>query len=57
MAERISIVYQALVKHEKQADIAKAFRTTQPRVSYLVQQVLKKEGALEEILAQRDQIE
>ena len=56
-ADKISIAYQAMVKMEKQADIAKAFRTSQHWVSRIVKQVSEKEGALSEIVAKRDEIE
>ena len=45
------------MQFEKYADIAKAFRTSEPRVCQIVQQVLKKKGALEKIQAQRDTVE
>ena len=56
-AEKISIAHQAIVQYEKYADIAKAFRTSTAVVSQIVQKVLKKKGALDEIHAHRDEVE
>jgi len=56
-AEKISIAHQALVQYEKYADIAKTFRTSMTKVTQIVQQVLKKKDALDEIHARRDEVE
>ena len=45
------------MQFEKYADIAKAFRTSVARISQIVQQVLKKKDALEEIQAYRNMVE
>ena len=57
VADKISIAHQAIVQHELQSDIAKCFRTSKSRVCQIVQQVLRRKGAIEEIVAHRDSTE
>ena len=55
--EIISIAHKYIMQNEKQADIAKEFRISVPRVSSVVQKVLKNKNVLSEIKSLQDRKE
>ena len=49
--DRVSIVHQVLVNHEKHADVAKAYRVSPQVVASLILRVRRKPEVLREIMA------
>ena len=55
--KKLSPLLTNIIQNEKQADIAKEFRISVPRVSSIVQKVLKNKNTLAEIKSHQDRKE
>ena len=52
--DKIAIVHQVLVKHEKQAEVARSFRMTPQNVAQIMLKAKRNPGFMREMLSRRD---
>ena len=51
LEQRVEAAHMIFIKKERQTDVAKHFRVTQPAISVLVRRIMKKPSFLSELLS------